>query len=104
MITNDVGDEYDPYMEYDSSRNRLNLVYAKWRDPSGTQKNNIMLRTKVSASGTWSAPTLVAGDGVNDYWIPSLLTLQNGTMLAFFTMNGPEGVGGVGSGRIKLAR
>jgi len=62
-------------MEYDSSRNRLNLVYAKWRDPSGTQKNNFMLRTKVSASGTWSAPTLVAGDGANDYWIPSLLTI-----------------------------
>ena len=32
------------------------------------------------------------------------LPLQNGTMLAFFTMNGPEGVGGVGSDRIKLAR
>lgn len=104
MITNDVGDEYDPYLEYDSLRDRMNLVYAKWRDPSGTQKNNIMLRTKVAANGSWSGPTMVTGDGVNDYWIPSLLTLQNGTMLAFFTMNGPEGVGGVGSGRIKLAR
>lgn len=108
-ITNDAGDEYDPMIEYDSGRNRLNLVYAKWPNNIGANHNDVVIRYKTSATGTWSGATLVAGDGANDYWIPSVLTLQNGMINVYLTRNGPESVGaaagsGVGSGRIMVSR
>jgi len=103
-ITNDPGDEYDPMIEYDSFRGRFNLVYAKWHANLGGNKNDIVIRHKSVALGSWSAAKLVVGEGVNDYWIPSVLTLQNGDMHVYFTRNGPESILGTGSGRIMLAR
>jgi|GEM_PF-4864859 len=103
-ITNDPGDEYDPMIEYDSLRGRFNLVYAKWHANMGGNKNDIVIRHKSSALGNWSDAKLVVGDGINDYWIPSVLTLQNGDVHVYFTRNGPESIFGTGSGRIMLAR
>ena len=91
LITSDAGDEYDPYIEYDSNLNRLNLVYAKWENSVGGQGNSIMFRHKSNPSGTWSSPTKVAtGSQFLDYWIPSVLTLSNGIINVYFTKNGPE--------------
>jgi len=103
-ITSDPGDEYDPMIEYDSLRGRFNLVYAKWHANLGGNRNDIVIRHKSVAQGSWSAAKLVAGDGINDYWIPSVLTLHNGDVHVYFTRNGPESSAGTGSGRIMLAR
>jgi hypothetical protein len=96
LVSNEVA--YDPYIEYDSNRQRLNLIYAT---NTGGYNNNIVIRTRSGVASAWSASTTIAaGNAANEYWIPNVLTLQDGNMLATMTVNGPESQSGVGSGRI----
>lgn len=93
---------YDPFIEYDSNRQRFNLIYTQ---NTGGKNNNIVIRYKSSPSGAWSSATTIAlGSSSNEYWIPSVLTLLDGNMNAYFTVNGPESASGVGSGRIMVSR
>jgi hypothetical protein len=103
-VTNDPGDEYDPFISFDSTRNKLLLVYAKWHNDRGGDHNDVVIRSKDCVECEWSAPVVVAADGVHDYWIPSLLILRNGAILTFYTRDGPESNRGRGSGRIELRR
>ncbi len=103
-ITNVVGDEYDPYIHYDPSRDRLWLTYARWHEGKGGNHNDVVIQFKKCAVCKWSTPVVVAGDGINDYWIPSVLALADGTILTFFNKNGPESDFGVGSGSIQVKR
>jgi hypothetical protein len=99
QVSNDYS--YDPWIEYDSSRQRLNLVYA--RNTNGLD-NSIVIRTKASPSGAWSSATLIAaGSAASAYWEPSVLTLQNGWVDVFYVLNGPESQSGLGSGRIMVS-
>jgi BNR repeat-like domain len=103
-ITSNPGDEYDPFIHYDSTRKRLWLIYAKWHDDQGGNRNDVVVRHKDCASCAWSTPANVAADGANDYWIPSILVLQDGSILAFYTKNGSESSAGMGSGTVELKR
>jgi hypothetical protein len=103
-VTSDRGDEYDPILRYDDVNKRLWLVYAKWHEDRGGNHNDVVIRHKDCPRCNWSAATLVIGDGKHDYWVPSVLSLKNGTILAFYFKDGPESASGVGSGRIELKR
>ncbi|MGA2189102.1 MAG: sialidase family protein [Steroidobacteraceae bacterium] len=102
QITDDIGDEYDPFMAYDSARHTFWLSYSKWHDATGKHHNDVVIRNKRCSTCAWSGATVVAADGMHDYWIPSILTLRNGTILLFYTRDGPESDLGRGSGRIEL--
>lgn len=103
-ITSSPGDEYDPFVEYDPVHKRIWLAYAKWHEDRGGSHNDVVLRHKDCLECVWSAPVVIAGDGKNDYWIPSVLSLKDGAILVFYTKNGPESSFGVGSGTIELKR
>lgn len=99
QVSSDVS--YDPYVEYDSRSGHLNLAYARG---SGLL-NDIVVRTKTSPNGGWSGSTLVmqGNGGSAFYWIPSILTLYDGTINVYATLNGPESPSGIGSGRIMVS-
>jgi hypothetical protein len=101
-ITRNSGDEYDPFVRYDLVSKRLWLTYAKWHNDQGGQHNDVVARHKDCTRCAWSSPVVVAGDGTNDYWIPSILPLQDGTLLALYAKNGPESALGIGSGVIEV--
>ena len=103
-ITKNPGDEYDPFINYDAVHKKFWLIYAKWHNDRGGQHNDVVARSKDCVDCTWSEAVVVAGDGVNDYWVPSILALQNGNVLALYTKNGPESSFGVGSGTIEVKR
>jgi BNR repeat-like domain len=103
-ITSNPGDEYDPYVEYDPVHKKFWLAYAKWHDDRGGAHNDVVLRHKDCPECVWSVPVVIAGDGKNDYWIPSVLSLSDGTVVVFYSKNGPESSFGVGSGSIELKR
>jgi BNR repeat-like domain len=103
-VTTDPGDEYDPFIQYDAVRKRLWLAYAKWHNDKGGSHNDVVIRHKDCGTCAWSSPTSIAGDGINDYWIPSVLVTHDGALLAFYTKNGPESTAGIGSGVIELRR
>jgi hypothetical protein len=103
-ITSNPGDEYDPFVHYDPIHMRLWLVYAKWHNDKGGAHNDVVIRHKDCPDCVWSEAVLVAGDGQNDYWIPSVLSLKDGTLLVFYSKNGPESSFGDGSGTIELKR
>lgn len=94
QITNNPGDEYDPFIEWDAIRNRFQLVYSKWRNDTGGAGNDLMV-TYRNSSGNWvkangaAGSDYVAGAG-KDYWVNSSLLLKNGTQLLFTTRGGPE--------------
>lgn len=104
-VARDNGDEYDPYIAFDSTRSRLWLTYAHWHENRGGNRNDVVIRYKDCISCAWSHPTLVAGDGIHNYWIPSLLVLHDGTILDFYTIDGPESIEVAdGVGHIALRR
>lgn len=103
-ITNNPGDEYDPFVQYDPVHKRLWLAYAKWHENRGGAHNDVVVRHKDCPDCAWSDADLIAGDGQNDYWIPSVLSLKDGTVLVFYSKNGPESSSGDGSGTIELKR
>lgn len=103
-ITSNPGDEYDPFIEYDPVHRRFWLVYAKWHEDRGGAHNDVVLRHKDCPECAWSAAVVIAGDGKNDYWIPSVLSLNDGAVVVFYSKNGPESSFGVGSGTIELKR
>lgn len=93
QVTDNPGDEYDPFVEWDALRNRFQLVYSKWRNDVGGQGNDLMVTYRVNgnwvkANGTAGAD-FVAGAG-KDYWVNSSLLMKNGTQLLFSTRGGPE--------------
>lgn len=96
-IAAEAGDEYDPFLEYDSNRNKLVLIYSQWYDSSGSKGNKVMARlgTPNVSNNTvsWSEPYNVASKAGSNYWDASVLHLQNGTLLAFLTVEGSEGNG-----------
>lgn len=93
QITSNLGDEYDPFMEYDTIRNRFQLTYSKWHNDTGGAGNDVVVSYRVN--GNWvkadgsAGYDLVAGAG-KDYWVNSSLLLKNGTQLIFSTRGGPE--------------
>jgi hypothetical protein len=103
-ITSNPGDEYDPFLSYDPLHKRLLLTYAKWHEDRGAAHNDVVIRHKNCPSCDWSPPVLVAGDGAHDYWIPSVLSLADGTILTFYSKDGPESSAGAGSGTIEVKR
>ena len=103
-VTNDPGDEYDPFVQYDPVHARLWLAYAKWHEGRGGSHNDVVIRHKDCAECAWSAAEPIAGDGRNDFWIPSVLSLKDGAILVFYSKNGPESNFGDGSGSIELKR
>jgi hypothetical protein len=104
QVTSNRGDEYDPFIHYDSKRRRLWLAYGKWHNDRGGSGNDIVISHKDCIACAWSSPVSVAADGKNDYWVPSVLVQKNGTILVFYTKNGPESHFGAGSATIELKR
>src|SRR5216683_1248708 len=103
-ITTNPGDEYDPFLHYDPLHKRLWLTYAKWHEDRGGAHNDVVIRHKDCPACGWSSSVLLVGDGTHDYWIPSVLSLNDGTILTFYSKDGPESSAGAGSGRIEVKR
>jgi hypothetical protein len=103
-VTWDPGDEFDPFIEYDPVHKRLWLAYAKWHNDRGAAHNDVLLRHKDCPECDWSAAVRIAGDGANDYWIPSVVSLKDGAILVLYSKNGQESTFGDGSGTIELTR
>jgi hypothetical protein len=96
QITNEPGDQFDPFIAADAPRGKLWMVYSQNASPG----NNLMIRGKPCAYCSWSGSTTVIGDGQN-HWDASLVVLGNGHLLALEQW---EGFGGSGAGRIRSVR
>jgi hypothetical protein len=103
-VTSSPGDEYDPYLAYDSRQGKYWLIYAIWHEHRGGNHNDIAVRSKDCLTCAWSSESIVVADGQHDYWIPSILPLYDGALLAFYSKDGPESAAGAGSGRIAVKR